>query len=441
MQIIIIHFKDIISHPDQLINNIYEDALNRDIENDKNPPRFCCCFHKHKTTCDFFKNLKNELYNNNEIKDIENLKETIPHFYHLYPDCFYNGSTCSEIVRDYKSKEESKGIEFPEINFCCHSFRCFKNYKNYLPKITKNKKITIYIPKRDEENKEELKNNEEIPGEKKKIKEETFTLVNICCCEKSNIHNINNVFINDFFSNKNKNNEIRFRNAEMTKEKEKYTPNYEKMISIIGNNKVIFKILQYFSSEKFFSLNIYGDNIENLKKFGDVIIEYYLERFYFFESNISSSNITRIKSSINFKSNLIEDNANKNEVNEIHYTKSDSLTKEKNIDFIKINLNDNYINNLKNEEKNNINKIYFVYVHDDGVNLIDKIKNRYNKIIWFSETKIDKNKKEINESIQFNKEPTIKTENFYKKNKNVTPNEYIKFQHTDIVRNYWRKSN
>ena len=115
-----------------------------------------------------------------------------------------------------------------------------------------------------------------------------------------------------------------------------------------------------------------------------------------------------------------------------------SLSKEKNIiDFVTINLDEFYNDDSQNEDKNNINKIYFIYVKD--IESIDKIKNRYNKIIWFSDAKIDKNRKEINEFIQFNKEPISKSESYYKKNKDVNPNEYIKFQHTDSVRNNWRK--
>ena len=71
--------------------------------------------------------------------------------------------------------------------------------------------------------------------------------------------------------------------------------------------------------------------------------------------------------------------------------------------------------------------------------MIDKTKFRFNKIIWFSETKIDKSKMELNENIQFIKEPTRNSAKHYEKNKNVTPNEYIKFQHIDDVRNNWRK--
>ena len=57
----------------QSINDIYEYALNNGEINDKNPPTFCCCFHKHKTSCEFVNNLKNELYNDNQQKNIQYL--------------------------------------------------------------------------------------------------------------------------------------------------------------------------------------------------------------------------------------------------------------------------------------------------------------------------------------------------------------------------------
>ena len=69
-------YQDIIENPDKLINNIYKGALY--IENDNNAPTFCCCFHKHKTTCYFFKNIINELYNSNEINNIFELIYNIP---------------------------------------------------------------------------------------------------------------------------------------------------------------------------------------------------------------------------------------------------------------------------------------------------------------------------------------------------------------------------
>ena len=54
------------------LQSIYNDALNITLDEDKND--FCCCFHKHKTNCEFFSNLKYELYNKNEpVAKLNNL--------------------------------------------------------------------------------------------------------------------------------------------------------------------------------------------------------------------------------------------------------------------------------------------------------------------------------------------------------------------------------
>ena len=63
------------------------------------------------------------------------------------------------------------------------------------------------------------------------------------------------------------------------------------MISFIGNNKISFEILKFFSNEKL-SLNIFGDSIENLKKFGDALKEYYQKKYYLYKFDSSSTNKT-----------------------------------------------------------------------------------------------------------------------------------------------------
>ena len=192
------------------------------------------------------------------------------------------------------------------------------------------------------------------------------------------------------------------------------------MILFIGNNKVLYDVLKHLSSEKkSMSINIYGDTIENLKKFGDVLIEYFQERYYSLESNNNSS-----------KNDLKEDNSNKNII-----INNGGINK---IDFVQIILNDEEIDNL-HEDKSNNNKIYFVYVYD--VNLVDKLKIKFNKIIWFSEVQIENNKIEETESIQFKKEPMLKDPKYYVYNKEPNPNEYIKFQHLKMLRNMWRIKN
>ena len=387
----------------QPINNIYQNALNYELDCE-NPPIFCCCFHEHKITCDFVKNLKNELYNNKNVEKLEKFEELAPHLYHLYPDCYQNGSTCEYIYGELNSKKIK--------SFCNHTFDCFYNFK-YLVKFDRKKWGKNYF-------------------------------INFCCCqEKLDIHNINSVFITDFSEEKN-NNDIRFRKSETAREKYKYTPNYEKMISFIGNNEVIFKILNFFSS-KDLTLNIYGDDMKNLKKFGDVIIEYYLERYYFYEYNESSSDLilTKNKSTQNFDIILNENNNNDIIDNiELHSIKSTPLVRNINkINFVQINIYDDHIDGFKEEDIINNNTIFFIYVHSTNLKDEIKIKIRFNKIIWFTEEE-DKN---IQKSIKFIKEPilknNLKTKDYldYLNRDEANPNEYIKYQNDKIVRNYWRR--
>ena len=124
-------YKDIITHLSQKINNIYEDAQSCD-KDCANPPTFCCCFHKHKTTCDFFKNLKNELYNSKENKKLKEFKELTPHLYHLYPDCYQNKTKCEDIY------EEIHSIKID--SFCNHTYDCFYSFKNLVKQDKKKNK-------------------------------------------------------------------------------------------------------------------------------------------------------------------------------------------------------------------------------------------------------------------------------------------------------------
>ena len=168
---------------------------------------------------------------------------------------------------------------------------------------------------------------------------------NLCCCEtKVENHNINFIFQKDFDDNHN-NHKIRFNYAEITNEK-KYIPNYEKMILFVGKSKIIFDAIKFISSgEK--NIFIYGDNIENLKKLGNAIIEYYNDI-----SNLYKVDVKNNKQEIVFKSkNFVDINLYQNNSDDIHIE-----------------------NNL-----NNINDtIYFIYAYDDTS--VDKIKIGNNKI-------------------------------------------------------------
>ena len=405
-------YKDIITHLNQPIKDIYEDALNCDRDG-ANPPTFCCCFHKHKTTCDFFKNLKNELYNNKNVEKLENFKIIAPHFNHLFPDCYNDLPKCHQIINALKDKPECKEFKLPTNSFCFHTYNCLTSYFYFFPRFNKKDKIVVKIPDEPKQ-----------------------TFANFCCCkEDPQIHNISSVFITDLSLENNKN-EIRFRNAELIREKEGYTPNYEKMISFIGNNEIIYDAIKFFSSADM-NLNIYGDKLENLKKFGDAIIEYYLERYYLLKFDESSMNINRNKSAENYNNNLEESNSNdsiKIDNIELYSIKSSPIIRKINkIDFVIIYLNNDYIDTLHEEEKINNNTIYFIYVCD--ADLKDKIKNKFNKKVWFSKEE-DKN---IQKRIKFEKEPVLKYYKDYLYKKVANPNEYIKLQNKKIVRNYWRR--
>ena len=409
-------YKDIIAKSDQKINKIYEEALNCDTDI-INPPTFCCCFHKHKTSCDFFKNLKNELYNNNECKNLDDFKELIPHFYHLYCGCYKIPPICPDKIKKINRKTKDENKKIPENSFCYHFSCCFNNY-NCLQPI--------------DESLEAPKSDPKYP-------------INFCCCkEKPEIHIKNCVFKKDF-SSKDKNNVIRFQYGVTKREILNYRPNYEKMISFIGNNKVIFDVLQFFSSNENFSLNIYGDIIENLQKFGNALIEYYLERYHFFElSNLSLSNLFKVKSAENLNISLTESESNSNdnikkEDIEFHYIKSAELFRKiKKIDFLEIKLNKNYNHIFQEEDKNFNNIIYFIYVSDES--LVNEIKISNKKIIWFSNEKIGDNNIKITEFIKFNKIPKARDYLYYMNPPEINPNEYIQYQDRKAVRDWRRKT-
>ena len=405
-------YKDIITLPNLQINEIFINALDVEI-NDQNKPTFCCCFHKHKTKCDFFKNLKNELYNNIKCNTLKDFEKLIPHFYHLYPDC--SSFSCKVTAKNLKLFKKYANIDLPINSFCSHFSECINKFK--------------CLPKIDENNLNDIN---------KKLNKK-YRYLNFCCCgEEANIHNINYVFIKDF-TEKNKNNKIRFRNGEMIRGNKLYIPNFEKMKSIIGNNEVIFNAIKFFSCENKNNLNIYGDNTANLKKFGEMIIEYYLERYYFFDSNDSKSKINKIKSAMNLNMNLTKNNSNNIIINEdsgFHSTKSAFIIEKiKKINFIKINLTENYEDITQEEDKIN-DSIYFIYVHD--ISKVGAIKIRNKKIIWFTEKKLENNNIKIDEFIEFNKEPTPHDYKYYMNPIKINLNAYIKFQYSKDAKN-WRK--
>ena len=333
-------YENLIINKIKNISDIYNDSLNTNIN--KDITTFCCCFHEHNINCNFIKNIQNELYNDNKVKyTLDKLKETLPHFSHLNPKFPKVRPKCS----------------FPE-DFCFHTKHCLDNFN------------IKYISLKEEKD--------------DKIKLDD--VLSICCCfdakEKNNVkHNINIIFSTKYFTSENMND----KNSKVQINLQKsYIPQYEKMIFLVGKNKDIFNVIKALNSNVQY-LNIYGDTIDNLKIFINVLIEYYQERNY--------------------------------------------QKKYKHIIFDEFN-----IQNFKKEHVYNTK--YFIYIQDPK--LIQDIKD-FN-IILFSE-EIYKNNKFKN--IKINPEPFEPIPDSEKKNdkkKEYIPNCYIKYQHKYTVRDIWKKT-
>ena len=275
-------YKEIIMKKCLPINELYEMALNVYMEKE-NPPTFCCCFHKHKNNCDFLKNIKNELYNE-EKNNVNCLKENIPHFYHLFPEC-PPGQNCYTKIWSERDKLLKYPEKYFEYSFSFHQNSCV----NCFNEMNKKNKIVF-----------ERSNN---------IKK---TFYNLCCCnEPTEKHNKNYVFIKYF--TKEKNNKIGFRIPEHMTEN-KFFPDYEKMILLVGKNAIAFDLIKFFhSNEQYYY--IYSDNSDNgdnsdnsdtkntknnLKNFVNAIIEYYKEKNYYLyepDEEIKVSYLKKTKSS------------------------------------------------------------------------------------------------------------------------------------------------
>ena len=98
----LLFYFDLIYTPLNMINNIYEDAMN--ISFSKKCNTFCCCFHKHKIGCELMINSINELYNDKliyKLTKLEDLKRIIPHFCHLISECPDNTNKKCEDFNDF----------------------------------------------------------------------------------------------------------------------------------------------------------------------------------------------------------------------------------------------------------------------------------------------------------------------------------------------------
>ena len=397
-------YKELIIRKCLPINELYEMALNIYMEKE-DPPTFCCCFHKHKNKCNFLEDIKNELYfDNKERNDVDSLKNTLPHFYHLFPECKPLQSCYTEIWSD-RGILLNNAEKYFEYSFSFHKKGCVFRCNSI------NKKNIIKLKTSDD-------------------KEKTF--YNLCCCnEPTEKHNRNYVFIKYFTKDK-INNKIGFKPPETMKEK-KFFPDYEKMELLVGKNSIVFDLIKFFySKEQYY--NIYDDkiekieNLESFESFVKAVIEYYkYKNYYLYEPDEEEKDVQlkKIKSSPQIAlRKLLSGISNNDNIKSKNSELIPDISTEKKIDFIEIKLKENeIINEDMIYNFMNDNKIIFIYVYD--TELLSSIKKTNQKIIFLSNKKL--------EQLKFIK-------NFKKLTLNP-PNDYnnhrIEFQHKKTTRD-WR---
>ena len=414
-------YKELIIRQEALpINKLFEIALNIYSEK-KNPPTFCCCFHKHKNNCKLLKNMVNELYNNDNNNNIE---ELLPHFVHLFPDCV--GDQCHDRICSRRGKLIKNPQKYFQYSFSFH----YKDCVDELKYINTNNIIKL------------LNNNGEFYYK---------DFCNICCCNEAiEKHNKNYIFIKNF-DEKTNNNLIEFTLPKMTREK-KFMPNYSKMELLVGKNEIILDVLNFFYSTKKF-YNIYGDSLENLKTLANVIIECYKEKcyYYLYESDNLEPQDNQLKK-IYSQPQLIHripriDSGLSDNFNEADksYAILPNPQEIKKIDFKVIDLGGGENFNLKNELGNgdiNNNKIFFICVPENLLNKIDKINKTNGKIIFLSKEKLENIKINETKKVVPILEPEILYEKKEEKKEEIKPNlynSYIYHQLKKDVRNKWRK--
>ena len=444
------------------INEIYNNI--NIYMNKENPPSFCCCCHKHKKDCKLITNLKNELYNDNTNYNNNNinklyLEKTIPHFYHLFPSC---QTTCYNIINNSSN---------PNYSLSIHSKRCLKtsyfeneneNHKKIEDKDIKGEFFNLcccsnIIAEKTKEKKEGNDEQHVLKDEAEhntlKEKEEQNTIK-----KEHEQHTLNTIF----FKNFNKEDKILFR-IEDFMGKKKFVPNFSEMKLLVGQNKIVLKVIEFIDSDKLYNYYIQGNNIESLQLFGNIIKEYYKEKNYYY--NDEPDDLEELNLNLNMlkKMNSIEvpdinqgyDDLSNDNIN-IVWTKSSpniqNFKRTKKIEIFDLKdkkNNENIISEFNEKIINgdNNNKIYFIFVFNNS--LVKEAKLKINekkiKIIWFYKDELeDKDMIENENKVEFNYEPKLKEE-MYKNVENkekikISPNLYIQFQNKKDVRNKWRRN-
>ena len=346
-------YKNIIEQIDDCtINSYFEDAKSSNSKSNQ----FCCCCHEHKGSCAFIKNLNNELYIIDEIKDAKKEEELeskyIPHFAHLRYECKCN------VQKD----------------FCEHKKNCEDNNKK--------RKDTICCCIKSTKNNKSKKNKDK--------------------------HNINNVFFLDF-SKKENNNEVKLGhgvNGFSVIRDIEYIPNYEKMKLMVGRNKIIYDVFNLLIESKYNIINIFKEKQEFID-IADAIIEYLNERInlfyyedidsksnrYFFEkiflqkSDIFQPKIRGDKGKVIYFLIYLDDELTRNIFDDVDLFKYQIVLFTKN-EFIKEKYLKNYNElKIKKLELNQLNREDYKILHQNEK--IKKIKKDFEDYI---EEKIKENK-------------------------------------------------
>ena len=400
------------------INELYEKALK--IPNSTQKNIFCCCFHKHKNNCELIKNLKDELYNDNAEKDIKSLEESLPHFYHLFPYC-KGIPICHDIILNKYDKiiesEEKPKKKYLIDSFSFHSSLCVEVFYSSKEKF------------------EEIKIKYKINENKKRYK--TLLFYNLCCCNKNaENHTINSIFFKDF-SEQEKNNKITFRKSKRIPDN-KIIPNFEALELLVGQNKIIFDVIQFFYSNKL-NYYIHGDSFDNLNMLEKIIIEYYKEKNYcnddedvdLIEQELNL--IKKMNSTSNLGSNKEYFDKSLDIIKRIPFNSEKKIfhiSKSQIFDFKIIYLDDKLIF----DEINTDNKIFFIYVYKAELMEEARMKIGDKKIVWLY-IDIPKNIKNDAEFKYFKNMKKLKEEINKKKNKIFSPNLYIQFQNEKALLN------
>ena len=331
-------YRNIIEHMEHISIDLYNKNA-QNMSKNKNV-QFCCCFHHHIKTCKLFKNLENELYVCND-KDNKDESIFIPHFEHLHFKC-----NCQE-------NGNNEGF------FDCHMRECINNHKG------------------------------------------TSRVNSSCCCYKK-IEEIKKNHKNEFIFHNflEKSNNIKLGSGKdgiaiINNNKTENIPNYEIMKVITGRNIIVYEIYnELFKSNNNF-INIYKkENIDELDKLADIIIEYLKER----NNNDNDLEIAKnqkpqsnklINEPLKFDYKTLKSSPNLTIINKNYYFEKKILKKDE--------------KRISNEyNKDNKNLVYFLIIEDDEIKdkIFDELSKKNLKIVFMTKNKININNKNNNKITQ-----------------------------------------